>query len=226
MPTSSSFLKYLAGQYLQEVDRLPSLTVISQELNVSLASLREQLEVARILGLVEVKPRTGIRLLPYSFIPAVEQSIKFALTVNPEYFQSFSDLRRHLEMTYWQLSVSRITQADIAHLQDLVTRALTKLHGNPVQIPQQEHRELHLVIYRRLDNPFVIGLLEAYWDLYEAFGFAVYSDYSYLEQVWYYHQLLVEAISRGDFTTGYQILIDHMDLLSLRSKPMTTQLFE
>ena len=53
----------------------------------------------------------------------------------------------------------------------LIERALEKLRGTPVQVPHEEHRKLHLMIYSRLDNPFVTGILEAYWDAYEAVGF-------------------------------------------------------
>jgi DNA-binding FadR family transcriptional regulator len=222
----SEFLQFLANQSRCEVEHLPTLAELSQTLGVSVASLREQLEVARALGLVEVKPRTGIRSLPYSFRPSIEQSLNFALAINPDYFQSFSDLRSHLEMAYWYQAVARLNQEDLGLLRDLVNRAQSRLRGNPIQIPHAEHRELHLVIYRRLENPFVMGLLEAYWDLYEAFGLDVYTDYSYLEQVWRYHQQLVDAICRGDYSTGYQALIEHMELLYRRSKQVTTQRFE
>ena len=49
----------------------------------------------------------------------------------------------------------------------LVEQAWEKLRGTPIHIPQYEHRQLHLSIYQRLDNPFVSGILEAYWDAYE-----------------------------------------------------------
>jgi hypothetical protein len=37
--------------------------------------------------------------------------------------------------------------------------------------------------------------------------------YEYLEEVWQYHQEMVEAICNGDFETGYQALVKHTDLL-------------
>ena len=54
-PDISEFLRYLATNEEAE-SGLPTLNELSEELGVSLASLREQLEVARALGLVEVKP--------------------------------------------------------------------------------------------------------------------------------------------------------------------------
>jgi hypothetical protein len=76
--------------------------------------------------------------------------------------------------------------------------------------------EMHLLIYRRLDNPFVLGLLEAYWDAYEAVGLNLYTDYFYLEEVWGYHQRMVDGIISGDLEAGYQALLEHTDLLHHR----------
>jgi DNA-binding transcriptional MocR family regulator len=74
----SEFLRYLASREGADNGDFPSLTDLSSELGVSVASLREQLEVARALGLVEVKPRVGIRRLPFTFLPAVRQSLGYA----------------------------------------------------------------------------------------------------------------------------------------------------
>ena len=56
----SEFVRYLAQHEEANGEQLPPLSGLSRELGVSIASLREQLEVARALGLVEVKPRYGI----------------------------------------------------------------------------------------------------------------------------------------------------------------------
>jgi DNA-binding FadR family transcriptional regulator len=135
-----------------------------------MASLREQLEVARALGLVEVRPRTGTKRLPYSFTPAVRQSLRYALILNNENFRKYSELRNHVEGAYWFEAVQLLTEDDKQKLQDLVLCAKEKLNGNPIRIPHEEHRNLHMVIYQRLENPFVTGLLEAYWDAYETVG--------------------------------------------------------
>jgi DNA-binding GntR family transcriptional regulator len=73
-----------------------------------------------------------------------------------------------------------------------------------------------LLIYSRLGNPFVQGMLEAYWQAYEEAGLNVYADYNYLQEVWKYHQTMSDAICCGDYTAGYQALIEHNDLLYQR----------
>ena len=212
-PELSEFLHYLATH--EEVENgLPSLKNLSLELGVSLASLREQLEVARALGLVEIKPRLGMRRRDYSFTPAVRQSLGYALTLNNEHFRKYAELRNHVESAFWHQAVCKLTDSDKQELQNLVARAWEKLRGTPIQVPHEEHRNLHLKIYSRLENPFVTGLLEAYWEAYESVGLNVFAGgYEYLEEVWQYHQEMVEAICKGDFEAGYQALVRHTDLL-------------
>jgi DNA-binding FadR family transcriptional regulator len=216
------FISYLATHQLNangaepDASHLPSLNELSKELGLSVASLREQLEVAKAIGLVEVRPRTGIRRLPYAFLPAVRQSLSYAISVDWSYFLSFADLRNHLEAAYWDQAARLLTHEDHNKLQDLVARAWDKLRGQPVHIPHPEHRQLHLTIFSRLGNPFVYGLLEAYWEAYEAVGLNLFADYNYLEQVWGYHQQMVEGICSGDFERSYQAMVAHKDFFFQR----------
>ncbi len=211
---NTTFMSYLASVDLDaQEERLPALIELSKELGVGLSVLREQLEVARALGLVEVRPRTGIRRLPYTFFPAVQQSLAYAIQRSPVAFEAFADLRNHLEASYWDEAVRLLQDEDKQELQELVQHALTKLSSQMVQIPHADHRRLHLLIYSRLGNPYVQGILEAYWDAYEAVGLNVYTELSYLQEVWRYHQRMVDAICAGNYADGYQALVEHKDLL-------------
>jgi DNA-binding FadR family transcriptional regulator len=213
-PDISEFLRYLAANEEAE-SGLPTLNDLSQELGVSLASLREQLEVARALGLVEIKPgRGGTRRRTFSFTPAIRQSLGYALALGDGHFQKYAELRNHVESAYWHEAVQKLTVKDKEELQALVARAWHKLRRTPIQVPHEEHRNLHLLIYSRLDNPFVTGILEAYWDAYEAMRLNMLTGgYDYLQEVWQYHQKMVEAICDNDMKAGYDALITHTDLL-------------
>jgi len=216
-PDISEFMRYLAT-HNEADDEFPSLKDLSVELGVSLASLREQLEVARALGLVEVRPRLGTRRRTYSFTPAVRQSLRYALALDDAHFRKYSELRNHIEAAFWYEAVEKLTQADHRELQALVRRAWEKLSGSPIQVPHEEHRNLHLLIYRRLENPFVTGILEAYWDAYESVGLNVFAGgYDYLQEVWRYHQKMVDAICESNFKAGYDALVAHTDLLYHRA---------
>lgn len=212
----SEFLHYLVNQGFQPGDRLPSLIDLSTQIGISVGKLREQLEVARTLGLVEASPRRGITRTAYSFLPPVRLSLLTALMLDRRHFDEFSGLRVHLETAYWDEAVALLTPEDRADLAALVQSAQTKLSRQRIQIPYPEHRELHLTIFRRLNNPFVVGLLEAYWDAYEAVELNTYADIHYLQEVWNYHARIVGAIEAGDSVLGKRLLIEHMQLLTQR----------
>ncbi|MBI3159867.1 MAG: FadR family transcriptional regulator [Chloroflexi bacterium] len=197
-------------------ERIPSLTELSQEYDISIATLREQLGVARALGLVEVRPKTGIRRLPYAFTPAVQESLFYAIACDRHYFDQFSELRKHLEADFWYEAVSKLTREDIEILNALLASAEEKLRAEPIRRPHSEHRALHLTIFRHIDNPFVTGLLEAYWAAYEKVGLDRHEDLAYLKEVWAYHRQMVEAISAREDERGHAILIEHMDLIYRR----------
>lgn len=217
VPLPSELLQYLAHLGVSPGTRLPPIHVLAQELGLSTGKLREQLEVARELGLVEVRPKTGIRFLGYDFFKSIRTSLRFALALDPAHFESVGLLRNHIEASFWFEAAERLRPEDKQLLQDLVARAWEKLQGDPVQIPHLEHRALHLAIYSRLDNTFVRGMLEAYWEAYEAVGLNQYADYAYLREVWVYHGRMVEAIVSGDLQAGYEALVEHTALLQHRS---------
>lgn len=193
--------------------KLPSLEELSTRLKISTGKLREQLEVARSLGIVEVRPRTGIRLTEYAFGPAVKFSLLYALSTDHTLFESFSELRNHVESAFFHEAIERLTADDHLALQTLMQQAWDKLEGDPIRIPHAEHRALHLTIFSRLNNPFVRGILEAYWDAYEAEGLSVFSDLEYLNDVWRYHDGIVKAIIRKDGSEGHKLLVQHSKLI-------------
>jgi DNA-binding FadR family transcriptional regulator len=140
----------------------------------------------------------------------------FAISLDQDFFYQFGVLRNHVEASFWHEAVELLEEQDHGDLERLLDQAWEKLRGYPIQIPHDEHRELHLTIYKRLSNPFVVGLLEAYWEAYEAVGLNMYTDYSYLESVWNYHDAMVRSILEGDVNAGYRALIEHTKLLQNR----------
>jgi DNA-binding FadR family transcriptional regulator len=209
----SEFLKYLIDKQLPPGERLPTLDRISQELGVSVGKLREQLEVARHLGLVSVRPRVGIQREPFDFSQTILSSVLFSLGTGEAVFSQFSQLRRGIETHMWHDAVVSLTIEDKEALKDIMAQAWAKLRDEPIHVPNGEHRRLHLTIFSRLDNPFVYGMLEAYWDAYEASELTRFASYEYWLNVWHYHDRIVEALCEDNFELGRQLLVEHFSLL-------------
>ena len=211
-----NFIDYLIEKQQAPEKSIPSIGAISKELGVSTACLREQMELARNLGLITAQPRKGIEILPYSFTPAVIKSLYYAIKTDRSYFEQFSDLRNHLERSYFIEAAKALTQKDLMDLANLTHTAQNKLQGSPIQLPHAEHRRYHLLIYKGLNNAFLNGLLEAYWDTYELVGLNVYMDLAYHESVWKYHENIIQNLQNADYEAAYQLLLEHMELIYQR----------
>lgn len=223
MPGSSldsDILHYIVERQIGPGERLPTINELSGELGVSVSKLREDLAVVRALGLVQIKPRTGTQVQAYCFSPAVTLSILYALGLNRNYFQDFAQLRKTVELGFWHEAVQQLTPEDITALRDLIVRARAKLNCVPVVVPFQEHRSLHLMLFKHLKNPFVQGLLDSYWAAYEAFGVAFYADLAHHHEVWNYHERMVECVAQGDWDGSYQAAREHMALLRYVPDPV------
>ena len=207
------FLNYLAKKQLQPGDKLPKLTDISRELGISVGKLREQLEMARSQGLVSVRPRVGIQREPFDFSAVILNPVLFSNATGEATFAQFSQLRRGIEVSLWLDAVQLLTDNDKAELKQFIEHAWQKLGGKPIHIPNAEHRQLHLKIFSRLDNPYVQGILATYWDAYAASELTRFSSLAYWVEVWKYHENIVKAICAGEFEQGRQLLVEHFGLL-------------
>ena len=220
-----NLLEYLAKAVL-DGSAIPTIAELSKQMGVSPAAVREQLEVARRLGLVEVKPKVGIQPLDFSLTVPLVLALDYGLKVRPDYFDHYSDLRRHIESAYWYEAVPRLTPQDVKVLEALVVTAEHKISQTPIQRPDLDHRDFHLKIFSRLDNPVVSSVLEAYWDMYLNSGMTYYMDQAYLERVWSAHREIAEALAQRDFERGHQALVTHMDLMQYVRKAELKQKFE
>lgn len=209
----SSFLRYLINNQIIAGEHLPTLQEISGELGISVGKLREQLEVARHLGLVSVRPRIGMQREPFDFFPCVRAAVLFALGSGEGSFDQFSQMRQAIEIGLWAEAVTQLTPADLDKLDQIMAQAWEKLYSNPVRIPAREHRELHLTIFSRLNNPFVQGILAAYWEAYEVTERTRHTEYRYWLDVWKYHERIVQALRKRSVEESRQLLIEHFSLL-------------
>ena len=214
----SDILRFIIDSGYRPGDQLPTIQEVSKELGVSVAKTREAMEIARALGMLEIKPGRGMRVKPFDFAPAVSISSLYAIGLDEGNFAHLRDLRDGVEIQFWEAAVRCLTPEDIVELRRLMAEASRQLERHPVQVPIREHRAFHMMLFSRLENPFVLGILEAFWDAYEAFGLHLYRDISYHRNVWSFHEQIVDAIEAGDIEASRGLLIEHMNLLGTRSQ--------
>src|SRR5690606_23668834 len=128
----SELLNYLIEHQVPPGERLPTLVQMSDEIGISVGKLREQLEVARSMGLVSVRPRLGTQREPFDFLPAIRDSALFGLAVGEARFEEFSQLRQAIESSMWMEAVVRLLPEDKQYLKELTQQAWHKLRGDAV----------------------------------------------------------------------------------------------
>lgn len=212
----AKLLEYIIKRKKAGRDDLPPIQELSENLGMSVPTLREQIEALKILGILDARPRHGVHIKPVDFSAGLKQNAIIAASMDLKYFFQLSEFRDRLEQAWFINAAERLTAQDICDLEQDVINANAKLQGNPIQIPHPEHKELHLSIYKRLDNLFVTGILNTYWTLYEAVGMNLYTDLKYQNTVWQYHERIVAAIKEKDFDQGQFLLGEHMKLIYKR----------
>lgn len=211
-----NFLDYLIHFSKENRNMMPSIQVMSEDLGISVASLREQMELAKNLGLVTAQPKKGVEIMPYRFSPAVSKSLYYAVNLDYKNFLQYSEVRNHLEKSFFLESVHSLDFKDLKYIQCLIEQAFNKLGGNPIQIPHEEHRNYHLAYYSRQKNIFLTGILEAYWDIYELVGLSLYTDLDYLNSVWDFHSAILQNVMDGNLDKAHDLLVVHMDFIYKR----------
>lgn len=169
--------------------------------------------------MVDVRPRTGIHCNTFDFMQTLRTPLFFSIAQDRNLFELFSNLRIHVEMAYWHEATDRLTLEDKMALKALVARAWEKLRNEHIIIPHSEHRAFHLGIFKRLENPFVNGILAAYWEAYEAVELNRYAEYAYLERVWTYHDTIADELVAGDHQASLEAFIEHTQLLRHQPNP-------
>lgn len=223
--TNLALLSFLALN-AKEGKSIPSIAQLSEDLGLSTSAVREQLEVARQLELVEVKTKTGIHTSSFSAAPAISLVYRYGLEMQPDLIWDLLSVRQHLELSYWQEAVVNLTKKDIDYLAEIIETAFKKLNNRPVIIPIKEHKEFHLAIYRPLNNSFLNDIMESYWNISLETGIHNLTDKTYLQNVWAYHRKIQQAIATKEFDLGYQALITHFELVRTQRKAELKQRFE
>jgi DNA-binding FadR family transcriptional regulator len=212
----SEILRFIVENGYRPGDMLPTIQAISKSMDASVAKTRESLEVARALGAVEIRPGRGTRVAPFSFAPTAIMAGLYAIGEDERNFDHLRDTRNALEVHFWDQAVAALLPEDVALLRSLIAAAREQLARQPIQVPADTHRRFHLTLFSRLENPFVQGVLEAFWAAYEAFGLNLYYDLDYHRSVWNYHERILDAIEAGDIEGSRRLLVDHMNLLQQR----------
>src|SRR4030067_3351252 len=97
---ATDLLDHTAQQAREPGTRVPPISGRSETLGIGPSKLREQIEVARALEFVEVRPKTGIRTREISYLPPLRLGLLSVLAQDPSRFEEIRALRTTLEAAH------------------------------------------------------------------------------------------------------------------------------
>ena len=138
--------------------RLPSERELAEALEVSRPSIREAVIALEMRGVVEVRGRAGIVVLPSKVSQISFDAINTDIGPGPfELLQA----RLAVESSAAWLAAQRVTSYDIMQLEDSIDRM--QVEAGAALIDDKCDREFHLAIANMTGNAIIVSIVEALW---------------------------------------------------------------
>jgi GntR family transcriptional regulator, transcriptional repressor for pyruvate dehydrogenase complex len=199
----------VAGGRYREGERLPAERSLCGELKVARGTLRKALGILEELGVVAVKPNSGIYVrglgearLPRSLLPPDFDQVDL---------RDIIDARKAIETAAVRLAAQRITDAQLAHLVRLVER----MSGAVEDLAEFLELDLafHQGIVRASGNAVLGTAFEAIYD-YHRFS-AVYTSQQEgdEQEALDCHRALLRALGNRDSRKACRILVKHLEAM-------------
>lgn len=204
--------QYILEHKLNGGDALPPETQLAQDLGVGRSSVREAIKALQSLGIVEVRHGNGLYVREYNFDPILE-TFSYGLRFNAAMLAELTQIRIWLEAAAIEEAVKRISEEEIAQLENLMETWSQRAESNDLcpDLDEQFHRNL----YQILDNQTLIKLLEVFWVAFENLDIEAIRDadpMTGLEQ----HQAILEGVKARDASLTRQRLVQHFSSLQER----------
>lgn len=192
---------YAAGQ------RLPAERSLCEEFAVARGTLRKALSTLEELGVLRIKPNSGIYVqgvspgrLPRTFLPPGLDRVDLGDVVTA---------RKAIELAALRQAVERITPQDLRILHELLDRMGQAIDDLPAFL--ELDLAFHQTLVRFSGNAVLATAFEAIYD-YHRFS-AVYTSQQEGEEAaaLRFHKRLLEAIHTGDAKAACRVLERHLD---------------
>jgi GntR family transcriptional repressor for pyruvate dehydrogenase complex len=206
-----SFIGLIAEGKLEYGHRLYNESELIKILDVSRSTLREALRVMEFLGIVNVSPRTGIRINDPSQTegyPPLIYMLMFQKVQSVELFE----VRRALQVEMAGGAAERRTDDHLKEL-DRINRCMIAARWEDHKIFSKTDYDFHMQIVRSSDNNLAFKLMQTLGIMLEAQLENAVGDFP-IEQrkiIVDYHTAIYDAIRRQDVESARELMTGHLE---------------
>ena len=182
----------VSGRY--EPDSSLRLQALASEIGVSMIPVREALRRLEAEHLVRITQNRGAQVAPLSL----------------EDVQDAYSVRIILEVEALRRSFAAITDEDLARAREHIER-MVKLWERGDEAGFEAHRELHFILYEKVNSQWMIRTIETLWSHTERYRRLATELRGDPRAIGSEHSAVIDAVERGDEETALTTLRAHLE---------------
>ena len=155
-------LQMIRENKLRPGEKLPSERDLAEIMGVGRPVLREALRGLSLMNIVEIRQGAGTYVTELETKKLVEH-LDFVFSLDDSAMLDLFDARKIVESGIVELAARRITDAEIANLEDILEEAV-RVKEDPEAFLNADH-EFHLWIVSIADNPILLRFMESIYQL-------------------------------------------------------------
>ncbi len=198
---------YIIANALKPGDALPPETALARQLGVSRNSVREAVRSLAALGIVEVRPGSGLFVREFSFDSVVD-NLAYDAVFNLEEFIHLLDVRRYIELGMVERVIAAAEPSQMATLRRILVDWRQAAERGAYSAA--EDRSFHRTLYGNLDNPLLARIVDAFWVVYSLAleRVPVAGERDPIE-TYRRHERIAAALLRGDAAAMREAIMEH-----------------
>jgi len=202
---------------LKPRDKIPSERELAADMGISRQSIREALNRAEVMGLIEVRQGEGSFILS-----SINRSLKPPLTLiiekEAERIFDFLEIRKLIEGWCAEKAAGQATGEELQNMEEILDE-MKKVASKDKQWEELD-LELHLSFAKATHNVIAVHMMEALKSNFGPFFRFTKSMPSSekIDVLWQHHYEIFKAITHRDPETAKKKVIEHLDFIEGKLK--------
>ncbi len=151
---------YVISNNLRPGDALPSEGDLARQLGIGRNSVREAVKSLEVLGILEARAGSGLFVKTFTF-DAIINNLPYGLLSDSKTVRDLAEVRAYLEYGLVEHVIDGVTAEQIELLDGTIESMRAAAEAG--EYAAEADRAFHEALYRNLDNPVLLSLLDVFW---------------------------------------------------------------
>jgi GntR family transcriptional repressor for pyruvate dehydrogenase complex len=211
----AQLLSMIREKKLRSGDKLPPERELAVMMEVSRPSLREALRALSVMGVIQLRHGSGIYVTALEPSKLVEH-LDFVFSLDDSTYLQLFETRKVLEPPICKLAAQRITKAEMAQLEECLSRS--RLGLTDYEDYLQADLDLHEIIAKAAKNPLLQRFMSSLRSLGEASRKRTAMLPGVVEQTIQDHQSIIQALGDHQPEAAHLAMLVHLEHVEQRLK--------